>query len=64
MKDWFVRNRCGLVSLLLVVSAWMVIISFVPTKILDILAYYALGWFFLGGVVVPWVEARLEKLFK
>lgn len=64
MKNWFYRNRYSLAALVVVTSTWLIISAVVPQQYLDILAYYALGWFFLGGVVMPWVEAKLENLFK
>lgn len=64
MKEWFYRKRYSLAALVLVISTWLIIASYVPQKFLDLFAYWALGYYFLGDVVVPWVEARLEKYFK
>ena len=64
MRAWFIRNQYALAALALVISVWLVLCIFVPSKILDLFAYWALGYYFLGDVVVPWVEARLEKYFK
>lgn len=64
MKEWFSKNRVGIVALALVISVWLVLCTFVPSKFLDLFAYYALGYYFLGEVAIPWVEARLEKYFK
>lgn len=64
MKDWIYSKRYSLAALVLVVSTWLTVATWVPQQYLDILAYYALGWFWLGGVVMPWVESKLENLFK
>ena len=64
MKSWFIRNQYALAAFALVISVWLVLCIFVPSKFLDLFAYYALGYYFLGDVAVPWVEARLEKYFK
>ena len=64
MKSWFIRNQYALAAFALVISVWLVLCIFVPTKILDLFAYWALGYYFLGDVVTPWAEARLEKYFK
>lgn len=63
VKEWLIRNRFALLALVITISTWLTISYWVPTKYLDLLAYWALGWWFLGGICVPWVEANLTKLF-
>lgn len=70
MKDFFAvlwktikRQKFGLLALAIVVGTWIWLATVIPNQYLDVFAYAVLGWYWLGEVVVPWVEAHLERLF-
>lgn len=57
-------NRMKLVALLVVIPAWIVLSEWVVPRIwVDVVVYFAFGWYVLGAVCVPWVEQKLNKLF-
>lgn len=61
------ETRAKILSLFAVCAGWLIVASIVETyigrEILDVFAYGILGWYWLGGVVHPWVEKKLEQLF-
>lgn len=70
MKDWLFaiqlgiyRQRYALAAMLISVGTWLLVGSLVPSGILDMFVYAIFGWYWLGAVVVPWIETKLEKLF-
>lgn len=64
MINWFKHNKLSLAALVITIGAWIIFGSLVPRAILDVIVYGIVGWFWMGGVVVPWVERKLEKRFK
>lgn len=70
MKDWILafkivayEQRFNLTATILAVSLWFLIAEMVPRSVLDLVVYGLVGWFWLGGIVIPWIEQKLEKLF-
>ena len=57
------EKRYLLVASALVVAAWLIFSAVIPSKYVDLIVYAVFGWCFLGSVVIPWIEAKLEKLF-
>jgi len=56
-------ERFSILALVLVIGAWLLFSTIVPTKYVDLFAYGILGYYWLGSVVAPWTEAKLKKLF-
>ena len=74
MKEFFYNlsialymTRFKLYAVLLTCFGWIVFAStmehFVGKEYLDLLVYALLGWYWLGDVVMPWVERKLEEVF-
>lgn len=74
MKDFFLavklglyHSRFNLMAMILACGGWLVFAHLVMEwggkDWLDAFAYCLLGWFWLGRVVMPWVEHKLEELF-
>lgn len=74
MKDFLTAVKLGLYTqrfnlLAMVIScvSWVVFANFVENQFgkqyLDAVAYGLLGWYWLGGTVMPWVEKKLERYF-
>lgn len=61
MKEWFSKNRVGIVALLITVAAWWIVAALLPNEVITIINAFAFGWFFLGGVVAPWVESKIAR---
>lgn len=61
MKEWFSKNRVGIVALLITVAAWWIVAALLPNEVITTINAFAFGWFFLGGVVVPWVESKIAR---
>ena len=57
-------QRVKLWALLVVVATWIVLAEWVVPKLwVDLVVYFAFGWFVLGEIAMPWVEQKLNKLF-
>lgn len=63
MKEWFRDNKVGILALLITLVTWILVASILPDAVINVITSFAFGWFFLGDVVQPWVERKLEKLF-
>lgn len=70
MKDWWLsfcvavhQQRVGLYALAIVIATWLALTSVIPSKYVDVFCYAIVGYYWLGGVLVPWVERKLQKLF-
>lgn len=74
MRDYFealkialYKQRFSLLSLIIACVGWVVIAGFVSgtfgQNYVDIFAYSIAGYYWLGGIVAPWLERKLEKLF-
>ena len=61
MKEWFNKNRVGIVALLITIMVWWLVAALLPNGVISIINAFAFGWFFLGGVVVPWVESKIAR---
>jgi hypothetical protein len=62
------KLRHNILAVLIACVSWIVFAHFVQGTVgkvwLDTIAYALLGWYWLGGVVVPWIERKLENLFE
>lgn len=70
MNDFFLAVymiRFKLMAIIGTCLGWAVFAHLFENQIgkpyLDVLVYGLLGWYWLGGIVVPWVERKLEELF-
>lgn len=57
------KQRFALGALLLAIGGWVLFAELVPRGILDGIVYALVGWYWLGRVMVPWIERKLEELF-
>lgn len=70
VKDYFqafcialYMTRNTIFALVITIGTWLLFASLVPTKYVDLVAYGITGYYWLGAVVAPWVEQKLEQLF-
>ena len=74
MKEFLVNltlavymTRFKIYALVLTCAAWLAFAKlvqyFIGQEYLDLLVYALVGWFWLGGVVMPWVQRKLEHIF-
>ena len=61
MREWFRDNKIGLLALVITIVAWLGVASLLPNAVLSAVHAFAFGWFFLGDVVQPWVEAKIRR---
>lgn len=61
MKAWILANKLGILSALIVIAIYAVFAVNFP-GLTEFAMYVAAGWYWLGGVLVPWVESKLQKL--
>lgn len=61
MKQWFAENKTRVLALLITIAAWILFATLVPEKIVTIIQAFAFGWYFLGGVALPWVQDKIER---
>ena len=61
------QTRYKLYALAITCIGWIAFASsvehFVGKEYLDLLVYALVGWYWLGQVVMPWVESKLEQIF-
>lgn len=60
-------TRFTIYALVLTCVGWIAFAKlfeiYVGREYLDTLVYALVGWYWLGAVVAPWVERKLEKVF-
>jgi hypothetical protein len=60
-------TRFRIYALVLTCAGWVtfanLLTAYVGIQYLDLIVYALVGWYWLGGVVMPWVEHKLEKVF-
>lgn len=61
MKAWIVENKLGILAAIIVIAVYAVFAVNLP-GLTEFAMYVAAGWYWLGGVLVPWVERQLQKL--
>lgn len=64
MKQWFEDNKVGILAMVITIITWLMVAYLVPDVVINVITAFSFGWFFLGGVVQPWIERKLEKLFE
>lgn len=75
MKNWFLaiqialsESRTKLWALTIGIAAWLIvselISEFLGTRVLNAIVYALVGWYWLGSVVIPWIEHKLEDIFE
>lgn len=67
LKTVLYNERFELAALVIACVGWIVFASmvenFIGKEVLDVLVYGLVGWYWLGRIVAPWIERKLEKLF-
>lgn len=64
MKQWFEENKLSILAMLITIITWLVVAYVVPDVVINVITAFSFGWFVLGGVVQPWIEHKLQKLFE
>lgn len=61
MRVWFQANKVGILALAITIVLWVAAASVLPVQVVVGIQAFAFGWFFLGGVVQPWVEEKIKR---
>jgi hypothetical protein len=61
LTAWVVKNKTGILAVIIVIALYTVCAANFP-GLTEAVMYAAAGWYWLGGVLVPWIEAQLQKL--
>lgn len=71
MKDWFLalctalhQTRSNIYALVIVIGIWMVVATWLPRPVLDIVVYGLFGWYVIGDKLIPWAETKISKLLR
>jgi hypothetical protein len=62
MKTFIKQYKYELLSAPVVLGLWFLAAAYVPRIVLDLLAYWCLGYYWLGDVVGPWVIKQFKRV--
>ena len=61
LKAWSFANKLSILAALIVIAIYAVFAANFP-GLTEFAMYVAAGWYWMGAVLVPWVERQLQKL--